>query len=51
MFLTKRVHNNSFHFVDVTEAQRVLLVIFLVVVVHITAPTAFKIVVKTLVDH
>lgn len=51
MFLTKRVHKNSFHFIDVTEAQGVLLEIFLVVVVHVTAPTAFKVVVKTLVDH
>lgn len=40
----------SFHFIDVTEAQRVLLVIFHVVV-RIMVLSAFKVVVKTLVAH
>ena len=40
----------SFHFIDVTEAQRVLLVIFHVAV-HNMALSAFKVVVKTLVAH
>ena len=40
----------GFHFTDVTEAQRVLLVIFHVVV-RIMVLSAFKAVVKTLVAH